>query len=91
MARAGTAFPAKGLATAWVATTESNMLAMKHEDVRIITKMTLADLIDKYTEGIGGIKHHRHRPHLARQRPEGRQKTNITNVTIGYFIIVLLC
>jgi hypothetical protein len=55
MARAGTAqglsnetrtFPTKGLATAWAATTESNMLAMKHQDVRIIAKMTLADLID---------------------------------------------
>jgi hypothetical protein len=49
-------FPTKGLATAWAATTESNMLAMKRQDVRIIAKMTLADLIDKYTKEIGGIK-----------------------------------
>jgi integrase len=49
-------FPTKGLATAWAATTESNMLAMKHQEVRIISKMTLADLIDKYTKEIGGIK-----------------------------------
>lgn len=49
-------FPTKGLATAWAATTESNMLAMKHQDVRIIAKMTLADLIDRYTKEIGGIK-----------------------------------
>jgi len=49
-------FPTKGMAAAWAATTESNMLAMKHQDVRIITKMTLAYLIDKYTKEIGGIK-----------------------------------
>lgn len=49
-------FPAKGLATAWAATTESNMLAMKHQDARIISKMTLANLIDKYTTEIGAIK-----------------------------------
>lgn len=30
--------------------------AMKHYDTRIIAKMTLAKLIDKYTKEIGGIK-----------------------------------
>jgi|SRR5471030_961813 len=49
-------FPTKGLATAWAATTESNMLAMKHQDMRIISKMTLTDLIDRHTEEIGAVK-----------------------------------
>lgn len=49
-------FPTKGLATAWAATTESNMLAMKHQDIRIISKMTVADLIGKYTKEIGAVK-----------------------------------
>lgn len=49
-------FPTKGLATSWAATTESNMLAMKHQDVRIISKMTVADLIKRYTEEIGSVK-----------------------------------
>lgn len=49
-------FPTKAMATAWAATTESNMLAMKHQDVRIIAKMTVADLIDKYTKEIGAVK-----------------------------------
>lgn len=49
-------FPTKGQATAWAATTEANMMALKHQDVRIISKKTVADLIDRYTEEIGAVK-----------------------------------
>ncbi|KQV51376.1 site-specific integrase [Duganella sp. Root336D2] len=49
-------FTTKGQATAWAATTEANMMALKHQDVRIISKMTVADLIDKYTKEIGAVK-----------------------------------
>jgi integrase len=49
-------FPTKGQATAWAAKTEADMLAMKHQDVRIISKKTVADLIDRYTEEIGAVK-----------------------------------
>lgn len=49
-------FPTKGQATAWAATTEANMMALKHQDVRIISKMTVADLIDRYTKEIGAVK-----------------------------------
>lgn len=49
-------FPTKGQAAAWAATTEANMMALKHQDVRIISKMTVADLIDKNTKEIGAVK-----------------------------------
>jgi integrase len=49
-------FSTKGQATAWAATTEANMMALKHQDVRIISKMTVADLIDRYTKEIGAVK-----------------------------------
>jgi integrase len=49
-------FATKGQATAWASTTEANMMALKHQDVRIISKKTVADLIDKYTEEIGAVK-----------------------------------
>lgn len=41
------AVPTRGLASAWAAAIELNMLASKHQDASIISKMTLADLMGK--------------------------------------------
>jgi integrase len=58
-------FDVKAQATAWAAKVEADMMAMKHQDTRIISNKTLGDLIDRYTEEIGAV------------RPFGRNKADV--------------
>ena len=50
---------------AWAAKVEADMMAMKHQDTRIISNKTLGDLIARYTEEIGAV------------RPFGRNKADV--------------
>jgi len=58
-------FDAKAAAATWAARIESDMVAMRHSDTRIIAKMTLGELIDRYSKEIGSIK------------PFGRNKVSV--------------
>lgn len=49
-------FDVKAQAAAWAAKIEADMMALKHNDTRIIAGMTLADLIDRYNAEVGKIK-----------------------------------
>lgn len=58
-------FNVKAQAAAWAAKIEANMMAMKHQDTRIIANLTLGELIDRYTSEIGAVK------------PFGRNKSDV--------------
>lgn len=49
-------FDVKSQAAAWAAKIEADMVALKHQDTRIIANMTMADLIDRYSREVGGVK-----------------------------------
>lgn len=49
-------FDVRSQAAAWAAKIESDMMALKHHDTRIIANLTVADLIDRYNEEVGSIK-----------------------------------
>jgi integrase len=49
-------FDVKAQASAWAAKIEADMLALKHQDTRIIANLTMADLIDRYSLEVGGVK-----------------------------------
>lgn len=49
-------FDVKSQAAAWAAKIEADMVALKHQDKRIIANLTLADLIDRYNLEIGTVK-----------------------------------
>lgn len=58
-------FDTKAQANIWAQKIEADMLAMRHQDKRILANKTVADLIDRYTEEIGAI------------RPFGRNKADV--------------
>lgn len=58
-------FDVKAQAAAWAAKVEADMVALKHQDTRIIANKTLADLIDRYTKEISAV------------RPFGRNKRDV--------------
>ncbi len=60
-------FGSKAAANAWAAGIESNMVALKHQDTRLIAKLTVGDLIDRYFEEVGPL------------RKIGRSKTAVLN------------
>lgn len=49
-------FDVKAQAAAWAAKIEADMMALKHQDTRIISNMTVADLIDRYNLEVGAVK-----------------------------------
>lgn len=58
-------FPTKGKAQAWAREIEGQIDAMQFKDTRGLAHITLSQLIDRYTEEIGGIK------------PFGRNKSDV--------------
>ena len=49
-------FDVKAQAAAWAAKIEADMMALKHHDTRIIANLTIADLIDRYSDEVGKVK-----------------------------------
>lgn len=49
-------FRTKGMAQEWARSVEGQIDTMQFKDTRGLTNITLADLIDRYTDEIGGIK-----------------------------------
>lgn len=58
-------FDVKSQAAAWAAKIEADMVALNHHDTRIISNLTVADLIDRYNEEVGAVK------------PFGRNKVSV--------------
>lgn len=58
-------FDVKAQATAWAAKVEGDMIAMRHQDTRIIANKTVGYLIDRYSDEIGSV------------RPFGRNKKDV--------------
>ncbi|WP_211461179.1 hypothetical protein [Collimonas silvisoli] len=67
-------FNTKARAQEWATKTEADMRALKYQDERIISDMTLSTLIDRYTDEIGQAK------------PFGKNKTAVLKsleITLG--------
>jgi integrase len=76
-------FDTKAQANAWAARIEADMLAMRHQDRRILANKTLADLIDRYTEEIGAVKPFgRNKADVLAKLRDGLGKTTLPELTI---------
>lgn len=76
-------FDVKAQASAWAAKVEADMVAMKHQDTRIIANLTLADLIDRYNVEVGAVKQFgRNKTHVLEMLRERLGKTALPDLTV---------